>query len=166
MGRETFQQKPAGAARIISNDMRIFSVSLLWGMQWCNRPKDCKSSNNIKFAALLVKLPWTRRQNPIQDAAGINKTIWYCAVLGITDFQITFLPWNSVEGCSSHLVWAGSESSAAVSDTWCVTSARLSCAVSEEQSCSLNRNTQTLPWLLTAQLDWSQNCLEHLGAQT
>lgn len=179
MGREIFQEK--SHFRRCQDDFQWhddFSVSLWWGMQWCNKSKDWKSSNNMKFAAVLAKLPRTRRRNPIQEAAGIKRSIWYCAVLGISDLQITSLPSNRVgaeQSCSSHSEQAGSESSAhppspgsstVVSDTQRVTSARLSCAISEEQSCSLHRNTQNPPWLLAAQLHCSQNCLEHWGAQT
>lgn len=71
-----FNRNPmSGAARIISNDMRI-SVSL--SGEECNgaiNPKTVNQINNIKFAAFLAKLPWTRRQNPIEEAAGIKRTI-------------------------------------------------------------------------------------------
>lgn len=79
MGRKHFTRNPiSGNIRFISKDIRI-SVSLYEGV--CEKhngainPKTINQATPLKFAALLAKLPCTRRQNSTLEAAGIQKTI-------------------------------------------------------------------------------------------
>lgn len=153
-----FSRNPIlAAARIISNDMRI--PASLSGDK-CSGAINPKTVNQVltwnlqdfwlSFHGPGGKIPFKKHLALRVCCSGNN---WFTNHLSALKQGGNWV--KLLLSLSANWLWELSSpgSPAAVPDTWHVTSARFSCAISEEQSCSLNRNTQTPSWLLAAQLN-------------